>query len=216
MITLNLASDARFENDTVTNQNVVGNRFIELNSVTETDISGLTDIDAPLDVVLSRSDWTGTWPTPISDNDRNASTSLINEFRNVTTNNPNDYYDTEKYEYAIFDQLATIQVRDLLPTETPEESWLPFVDYDDERWQAILDATNAANLIEVYNQAAYQTKAIDNVGMPATLQADGPSGFTCFLNKEQISGTNQYASQPVFSSTWNVELIEELGKTIGE
>ncbi len=216
MITLNLASDARFENDTVTNQNVVGNRYIELGNVSETDISGLTDIDAFLDTVLSRSNWTGTWPTPISDSDRNASTSLINELKNVITNNPNDYYDTEKYEYAVFDQLATVQVRDLLPIETPEESWLPFVDYDDERWQTILEACNASNLIDVYNQAAYQTKAIINVGMPATLQADGPSGFTCFLNKEQISGTNQYCSQPVFASTWNVELIEELGKTMGE
>ncbi|MFA5067594.1 MAG: glycoside hydrolase family 3 N-terminal domain-containing protein [Candidatus Izemoplasmatales bacterium] len=214
MITLNLASDARFETDTLTNQNVVGNRYINQGSVTDTDISGLTDIDAPLDIVLSRSDWTGTWPTPITDSDRNASTSLINELQNVITNNPIDYYDVE--EYAMFDQQATVKVRDLLPTETPEESWLPFVDYDDERWQTILESCNAANLIEVYNQAAYQTKVIRNVEMPATLQADGPSGFTCFMNKEQISGTNQYASQPVFASTWNVELIEKLGKTMGD
>lgn len=214
MITLNLASDARFETDTLTNQNVVGNRYINQGSVTDTDISGLTDIDAPLDIVLSRSDWTGTWPTPITDSDRNASTSLINELQNVITNNPIDYYDVE--EYAMFDQQATVKVRDLLPTETPEESWLPFVDYDDERWQTILESCNAANLIEVYNQAAYQTKVIRNVEMPATLQADGPSGFTCFMNKEQISGTNQYASQPVFASTWNVELIEKLGRTMGD
>lgn len=216
VITLNLASDVRFEMDTVTNQNVVGNRYINQGSVTETDISGLTDIDAPLDTVLSRSDWTGTWPTPITDSDRNASPNLINQLRNVNTNNPNDYYDVEKYEYAIFDQPATVQVRDLLPTVTPAESWLPFVSYDDERWQSILDACNASNLIEVYNQAAYQTKPIINVGMPATLHADGPSGFTCFMNKEQISGTNQYCSEPVFASTWNVELIEELGKAIGD
>jgi len=214
IITLNLASDARFETDTLTNQNIVGNRYINQGSVTDTDISGLTDIDAPLDIVLSRSDWTGTWPTPITDSDRNASTSLINELQNVITNNPIDYYDVE--EYAMFDQQATVKVRDLLPTETPEESWLPFVDYDDERWQTILESCNAANLIEVYNQAAYQTKVIRNVEMPATLQADGPSGFTCFMNKEQISGTNQYASQPVFASTWNVELIEKLGRTMGD
>ncbi|MGI6392392.1 MAG: glycoside hydrolase family 3 N-terminal domain-containing protein [Candidatus Izemoplasmatales bacterium] len=214
-ITLNLATDARFEKDNVTN-NVVGNRYIKQNNVTATDITGLSDIDAPLDRVLSRSDWTGTWPTPITDDDRHASPGLINELKNVNTNNPNDYYDTEKYEYAVFDQEATVQVRDLLPAETPEESWRPFVDYDDERWQTILDACNASNLIEVYNQAAYQTKVIRNVGMPATLQADGPSGFTCFMNKEQISGTNQYCSEPVFASTWNVELIERLGKTIGE
>ena len=49
-----------------------------------------------------------------------------------------------------------------------------------------------------------------------TLHADGPSGFTCFLNSERISGTNQYCSEPVFASTWNIELIEKLGEAIGE
>ena len=107
-ITLNLATDARFEKDNVTN-NVVGNRYIKQNNVTATDITGLSDIDAPLDRVLSRSDWTGTWPTPITDDDRHASPGLINELKNVNTNNPNDYYDTEKYEYAVFDQEATVK-----------------------------------------------------------------------------------------------------------
>lgn len=214
-IVLNLSNDVRFENDPVTNT-AVGNRYIKENSVTKTDISELTDIDAPLDRKLSRSNWTNTWPTPITDLDRTANEDLMNQLKNVKTNNPNDYYDEDIYDYVYFDEPVTLTVRDLLPIETPEESPLPFVEYDDERWEALVLACDAKELATFFNQAAYQTRAIQRIGFPATLHSDGPSGFTCFLNKEQISGTNQYCSEPIFASTWNIELIEELGKAIGE
>ena len=136
----------------------------------------------------------------------------LNTLKNVETNNPNNY--DEEWEYPLFEEEATITVYDLLPEETPEETYKAIVDYDDPRWEEIIMALDGAVSLEVYNQAAYQTKEMPEVGMPATLQADGPSGFTCFLNAERISGTNQYCSEPVFASTWNIELIEELGKAI--
>ena len=111
---------------------------------------------------------------------------------------------------------ATVFVKDLLPETTPEATYKAIVDYDDERWVDIVKAINTTELITTYNQAAYQTRAMQEVGLPATLQADGPSGFTCFLNKERICGTTQYASEPVFSSTWNIDLIEKLGQAMGE
>ncbi len=207
------AEGIAFETDPVTG-NIVGNRFIDQDAVTETDLSLVADIDAQLDTVLSRSDWEGTWPTAITAEDRARFSEWEEELKNTETNNPINY--DEDVEYPDYGEDATLMVRDLLPSETPEATYKAIVDYDDERWEEILIALDLDAFVDTYNHAAYQTKEVPEVGMPATLHADGPSGFTCFLNAERISGTNQYCSEPVFASTWNIELIEELGKALGE
>ena len=66
------------------------------------------------------------------------------------------------------------------------------------------------------NNGAYHTLAMESVGLPATIHGDGPSGFTCFMSKEQVNGTCQYVSEPVMASTWNINLMNELGEAIGE
>ena len=206
-------SGITFETDPVTG-NIVGNRFTDQESVTDTDLSMVSDIDAQLDTVLSRSDWEGTWPTAITAEDRARFSEFGEELKNTETNNPNNY--DEDWDYPDFEEETTITVQDLLPKETPEETYKAIVSYDDPRWEDIIIALDSEVCIDAYNHAAYQTKEIPEVGMPITLHADGPSGFTCFLNAERISGTNQYCSEPVFASTWNMELIEELGKALGE
>ncbi len=207
------AEGITFETDPVTGA-IVGNRFTDQDAVTETDLSMVSDIDAQLDTILSRSDWEGTWPTAITAEDRARFSEFEEELKNAETNNPNNY--DEDWDYPDFEEEPTITVRDLLPTETPEETYKAIVDYDDPKWDEIIVALTEDVIIDAYNHAAYQTKEIPEVGMPATLHADGPSGFTCFLNAERISGTNQYCSEPVFAATWNIDLIEELGKALGE
>ncbi|MBP5177800.1 MAG: fibronectin type III-like domain-contianing protein, partial [Clostridia bacterium] len=211
--TMTLADSSAFAKDPVTGK-TVGNRYIKTNSVTATDLSGVSDIDIRLDTVLSRSDWEGTWPTAVTDADRSAGAGILAELKNVATNNPNNY--DEDFEYPDFEEEVKYVVRDLLPQDTPERTYKPIVDYDDERWVDILNSLEPNNLIDMYNHGAYQTKEIKNAALPRTLHADGPSGFTCFLNADVISGTNQYCSEPVFASTWNEALIEKLGEAIGE
>ena len=206
-------SGITFETDPVTG-NIVGNRYTAQNSVTDTDLSTVSDIDTHLDTVLSRSDWEGTWPTAITAEDRARGSEFMAELKNTETNNPNNY--DEDWDYPDFEEEPTITVSDLLPGETPEETYKAIVAYDDPRWEEIIIALNSDVAIDAYNHSAYQTKEFPEVGMPATLHADGPSGFTCFLNSERISGTNQYSSEPLFASTWNIELIEMLGKAFGE
>ena len=63
---------------------------------------------------------------------------------------------------------------------------------------------------------AYHTLAGENIELPATIHGDGPAGFTCFMNSEQVNGTCQYVSEPVMAATWNAELMEELGEVMGE
>ncbi len=200
-----LASDIRYETDPTTGSEVE-NRY--------TDRDGVMDSDAQLSTVLSRTDWEGTWPTAPTDEERAGSDRLYEELQDIETNNPIDY-DSE-YEYPWFGEDATITVRDLLPDETPEATYKAIVSYDDERWDAILEACDEEQMINAFNYGAYRTMSLDTIGMPATLHGDGPAGFTSFLNRTQVNGTCQFVSEPVMAATWNVDLMEELGRTMGE
>ena len=53
-----------------------------------------------------------------------------------------------------------------------------FHNWDDERWDAILDACTEEELLSLINYGAYHTLPIESIGLPATLHGDGPSGFT--------------------------------------
>lgn len=203
-IACNLSDDIRYETDPVTGTPVV-NRY--------TGIDGVMDSDAQLSTCLSRTDWEGTWPDAPTAAERAGSEQLYVELKDLSHNNPTDF---SQAEYPWFGESVTVTARDLLPSETPERTAAPIVDYDDERWEALLDACSEQELLDLINNGAYHTLPVGTVGMPATIHGDGPSGFTCFLNQAQINNTCQYVSEPVMAATWNVELLEELGRTMGE
>ncbi|MBQ7582637.1 MAG: hypothetical protein IJU25_07440, partial [Lachnospiraceae bacterium] len=134
------------------------------------------------------------------------------EIKNTEHNNPTDF-DEEDAPWFGEDVISVL--RDMLP-ETPAEDYRAIVDYDDDLWEEILDACNEDEMLDLINNGAYHTKAMENIGLPSTIHGDGPSGFTCFMNSEQVNGTCQYVSEPVMAATWNEELIEELGEAMGE
>ena len=206
-----LDADIHYGTDPVTG-NTVGNRYTQFNSVTATNISNMSDSDAHLSTVLSRTDWDGTWPEAAEGSDLDGSAYLA-ELRDSSHNNPNDY---SSEEYPYFGEATALVVRDLLPAAAPEVSYREIVSYEDERWETILNACNPTDLTDLTSYGAYQTKGIAQIGLPQTYCADGPAGFSCFMNKEMVRDNCNYCSQPVMASTWNTALIEELGEVIGE
>ena len=201
---LNLAEGIHYDTDPITGSEVV-NRY--------TDTKGFLDSDWQLSVVLSRSDWEGTWPTPQTASEHAGTVELYEQIKDTEHNNPTDF---DEEEFPWFGEEVTLKLRDLLPSETPEMTHKALVDFDDERWEEVLMALNEEELISLLNNAAYHTLPIENIGLPATIHGDGPAGFTCFLNRVQVSGTCQYVSEPVMAATWNEELLEETGRVMGE
>ena len=202
-IALTLDEDIQIGEDPVTGNEVV-NRF--------TDAEGYLDSDWQLDTVLSRADWEGTWPTPQTDATHTTAPDLAEQIKDIEHNNPTDF---DEEDAPWFGEDVVSKLRDLLP-ETAAADYKAIVDYDDERWEEILDACNEDEMLALINNGAYHTLALENVGLPSTIHGDGPSGFTCFMNSEQINGTCQYVSEPVMAATWNAALLEELGKAMGE
>lgn len=202
-IALNLAADVQIGTDPTTDSEVV-NRY--------TDSENFLDSDWQLDTMLSRADWEGTWPTPQTAQQHAGTDRLYEEIRSEEHNNPTDF-DSEEYPW--FGEEPTLTLRDLLPS-AEAEGYEPIVSYDDERWEELMMGCDEEEMIALINNGAYHTLAMESVGLPATIHGDGPSGFTCFMSKEQVNGTCQYVSEPVMASTWNINLMNELGEAIGE
>ena len=202
-IALNLAADVQIGTDPTTDSEVV-NRY--------TDSEDFLDSDWQLDTMLSRADWEGTWPTPQTAQQHAGTDRLYEEIRSEEHNNPTDF-DSEEYPW--FGEEPTLTLRDLLPS-AEAEGYEPVVSYDDERWEELMMGCDEEEMIALINNGAYHTLAMEGVGLPATIHGDGPSGFTCFMSKEQVNGTCQYVSEPVMASTWNIDLMTELGEAIGE
>lgn len=202
-IALNLAADVQIGTDPTTDSEVV-NRY--------TDSENFLDSDWQLDTVLSRADWEGTWPTPQTAQQHAGTDRLYEEIRSEEHNNPTDF-DSEEYPW--FGEEPTLPLRDLLPS-AEAEGYEPVVSYDDERWEELMMGCDEEEMIALINNGAYHTLAMESLGLPATIHGDGPSGFTCFMSKEQVNGTCQYVSEPVMASTWNINLMTELGEAIGE
>lgn len=202
-IALNLAADVQIGTDPTTDSEVV-NRY--------TDSENFLDSDWQLDTMLSRADWEGTWPTPQTAQQHAGTDRLYEEIRSEEHNNPTDF-DSEEYPW--FGEEPTLTLRDLLPS-AEAEGYEPVVSYGDERWEELMMGCDEEEMIALINNGAYHTLAMESVGLPATIHGDGPSGFTCFMSKEQVNGTCQYVSEPVMASTWNINLMNELGEAIGE
>ena len=193
-----------YEKDPVTGEDVV-NRFTDQEDE-------YFNSDLGLEKELSRSNWDDSWPDSPTAEERVLTPELKAAFDDTETNNPNDYSDSEMPWY---DEPVTITLRDMITDEGG--NYVP-VDYDDERWETLLNECSLDDLINMYNNGLFGSQAIENIGKPLTNETDGPAGFTNFMDTAHTTyyDTCYYASECVMAATYNVDLIYELGQMVGE
>lgn len=82
-------------------------------------------------------------------------------------------------------------------------------DYDDERWDTLLDQVTVEEMVELIAYGGHQTAAVNSVKKVRTLDTDGPAGVNS--STLGIFGTG-YCSEILIAQTWNEELAKKAAK----
>jgi beta-glucosidase len=88
--------------------------------------------------------------------------------------------------------------------------------YDDERWEKFLDQLTFDEMLELYNNGAFQTSGISRLDVPGTVASDGTMGYVVFMGDPTIYDTCMYCCQMVTACTWNVDRAYDIGVAEGE
>ncbi len=84
--------------------------------------------------------------------------------------------------------------------------------YDDPLWEAFLDQFTLDELRALFSRGAYQTVAIERLGVPSAVLLDGPAGISFFFGDVTAAA---YPTAVVIAQTWNQDLAREMGEAVG-
>lgn len=86
------------------------------------------------------------------------------------------------------------------------------LDYDDPKWELLLEQLSVADMVSLTGFGGFSTGEVKSIGKYKTTDTDGPAGINGLVNG--ASGI-QYTSAVTLASTWNPDLAEKFGETIG-
>ena len=126
-------------------------------------------------------------------------------------------YVSEYHLNSNFDKTTYLNDKDVMPT-TGADNGLTLADmrdadYDDSRWEKLLDQLTVDEMANMIAMAGYQTAAMDSVGKVATLDFDGPAAIN---NNFTGVGSIGFPIEVVVASTWNKELAQAWGECMGK
>ena len=173
---------------------------------------------------VTRKDFEGTLPQ----------TYLTDEARTLTDSLMSALDESKKRKYTASDEGQPWQVTDGASEVTPvnngislramledsEGNLTDHVDFDDPRWEQLLDEISLDEMKNLVGFGAFRTNSVAGVDgivdKPMTIDADGPSGFTSFISEADVYGTCLYQAEAVMGATWNVELARQMGEIVGD
>lgn len=126
-------------------------------------------------------------------------------------------YVSEYHLNSNFDKTTYLNDEDVMPT-TGADNGLTLADmrdadYNDPRWEKLLDQLTVDEMANMIAMAGYQTAAMDSVGKVATLDFDGPAAIN---NNFTGVGSIGFPIEVVVASTWNKELAQAWGEYMGK
>lgn len=151
--------------------------------------------DAAGDVkYVSRADWEGTLPTRRT-GDREASETLL---ARITDHSVEEIQDAQ----PIVVKNNGLALSDMIG-----------LDYDDPKWEKLLEQLSVEDMKKLIGTGGYQTLSIASVSKPSTVDIDGPAGLNGLVSG--VTGV-QFCSEVVMASTWNTELVGQMGEALGD
>ncbi len=119
----------------------------------------------------------------------------------------NAVYDPEKYN-DVADEMPTTGAKNGMTLAE-----LRGADYDDERWETLLDQLTISDMDNMIALGGYQTLGASSVGKVSTVDCDGPASIN---NNFTGVGSVGFPSAVMIASTWNTDLALEFGESIGK
>ncbi len=87
------------------------------------------------------------------------------------------------------------------------------LDYDDEKWELLLDQMTLSEMDTLIALGGYQTSAVASIEKVQTIDCDGPASIN---NNFTGTGSVGFPSAVMIASTWNKEIAERFGESIGK
>lgn len=119
----------------------------------------------------------------------------------------NSNYDPEAYNNDS-DEMPTTGAKNGLKLEE-----LRGVDYDDAQWEALLDQLTVEEMDSLIALGGYQTNVVSSIGKVQTIDCDGPASIN---NNFTGTGSIGFPAGVMIANTWNVDLAEAFGQSIGK
>ncbi len=170
-------------------------------------------------VYLSRKKWATSWPSGITDLE--ATPEMV------------DYLTNDYYEVSTTDDVSGIE----FGAEYSEDEDVNFTDmfgadYDDERWETVINKVGLENAIrytasgdrsftqldEIYFLSSGSYTENGSVGLGKTLSGQSDEAAPWYVSTSDANASyncNSYGAAPLMASTWNLDLLEEMGELWG-
>lgn len=87
------------------------------------------------------------------------------------------------------------------------------LDYDDAKWDELLDQMTVAEMDTLIALGGYQTTAVNSIDKVQTIDCDGPASIN---NNFTGKGSIGFPAGVMIANTFNVDLAEAFGQSIGE
>lgn len=146
---------------------------------------------------LSRSDWAGTYPSKpivLMANEKLASALEFTQYKPEKVQMPQMPQLGAKNGLALASMIGK--------------------DFDDPAWETLLDQLTYDEMVQTITLGFHNTAAIPSIGKKATKDENGPQGLTAALTGG--ASAMCYTSEDVMAATFNIDLIHEVGRCIGE
>ena len=146
---------------------------------------------------VSRSDWEGTWPDePVTFSITEQMAEDISSYKDIVEDG------SKMPEYGQNNGISLAMMR------STEENPIP---YDSPVWDSFLDQMTYEDQAYLITNGQHTTIALNApINKPATKDENGPNGV-----EGSVTNTS-FPSEGIWASTFNVELIEKVGESLGE
>ena len=127
-----------------------------------------------------------------------------------------DAYKATYFNETNYDPTAYNNDSDIMPTTGANNGVkladLRGVDYDDAKWDELLDEMSVADMNTLIELGGYETSAVESIGKVMTYDCDGPASIN---NNFTGQGSIGFPAAVMIACTWNKDLAHAFGDSIG-